>query len=239
MGVAVNVVCLEARGQMLADKEEIEQAEEEGICVFSGKANLSIEGEPGRIQGVKVIDVESFRFEEGRLVVNTIPGTESVIPADTVVFATGQKTDLTTDFGLELNKFGYPVYQAGSHATSSEGIFVAGDVITGTKAVIDAIVGGREAASEIDRYLGGNGDISEVLLEKEPANPYIGRIEDFARMEKASPEILETEKRKDNFCLVDLGYSTEQARCEADRCLQCDLRNQIHKVRLWNSYQYK
>ena len=239
LGAAVNVVCLEARGQMLADKEEIEQAEEEGIHVYSGKANLSIEGSPSRVQGVKVIDVASFHFEEGRLVVNTIPDTETVIPADTIVFATGQKTDLTSDFGLELNPFGYPVYQSGSHSTSTEGIFVSGDVITGTKAVIDAIVGGREAAGEIDRYLGGDGDISEVLLEMEAADPYIGKIEDFAGKKKMSAKILETEKRKDNFCLADLGFSEEQAHCEAERCLQCDLRNQLHKVRLWNSYQYK
>jgi len=239
LGAEVNVVCLEAREQMLADKEEIEQAEEEGIKVYSGKANLSIQGEPGRIQGVEVIDVESFRFEEGRLVVNTIPGTETVIPADTVVFATGQKTDLTSDFGLELNQFGYPVYQSGSHSTSMEGVFVSGDVITGTKAVIDAIVGGREAASEIDRYLGGDGDIDEVLLEKEPADPYIGKCEDFSGRERTSAEILDSDNRTDNFCLVDLGYSEEQAHCEAERCLQCDLRNQIQKVRLWNSYQYK
>lgn len=238
-GATVNVICLEAKGQMLADKEEIEQAEEEGIKVYAGKANLSIEGTQGKVLGVKLIDVESFRFEEGRLVVATVPGTETIIPADTIVFATGQKTDLTEDFGLELNKFGYPVYQSGSHSTNLEGIFVAGDVITGTKAVIDAIVGGREAASEIDKYLGGDGDISEVLLEKEAANPYIGKIEDFARMQKASPEILEAEKREDNFCLVDLGFSKEQSHCEAERCLQCDLRNQIQKVRLWNSYQYK
>ena len=239
LGSEVNVVCLEAREQMLADKEEIEQAEEEGIKVYSGKANLSIQGEPGKIQGIEVIDVESFRFEGGRLVVNTIPGTETIIPADTVVFATGQKTDLTSDFGLELNQFGYPVYRSGSHSTLLEGIFVAGDVITGTKAVIDAIVGGREAASEIDRYLGGDGDIDEVLLEKEPADPYIGKIEDFSGTERASTEILESDNRTDNFCLVDLGYSEKQAQYEAERCLQCDLRNQIHKVRLWNSYQYK
>ena len=239
LGASVNVICLEAKGQMLADKEEIEQAEEEGVRVYAGKANLSIQGTPDNVQGVKVIDVESFHFEEGRLVVNTVPGTEAIIPADTIIYATGQKTDLTPDFGLELNKFGYPVYQFGSHSTSLEEVFVAGDVITGTKFVVDAIVGGREAASEIDKYLGGDGDISEVLLEKEDANPFIGKIEEFTKKERAVAEILETNCRKDNFCMIDLGLTVEQAYYEAERCLQCDLRNQIHKVRLWNSYQYK
>ncbi|QOX65204.1 FAD-dependent oxidoreductase [Anoxybacterium hadale] len=239
LGASVNVICLEAKDKMLADREEIHQAEEEGVRIYAGKANLSIEGSPGKVAGVKVIDVESFRFEEGKLVVDTIPGTEAVIPSDIIIFATGQKTDLTPKFGLELNKFGYPVLPSGDHSTSLEGVFAAGDAITGTKAVIDAIVGGRSAASEIDRYLGGSGDISEVLLEKETPSPHIGTVEEFARKSRAEASILRSEERQDSFRLVDLGISCSQAGCEAERCLQCDLRNQLQKVRLWNSYQYK
>ncbi|MBR3327544.1 MAG: BspA family leucine-rich repeat surface protein, partial [Atopobiaceae bacterium] len=48
--------------------------------------------------------------------------------------------------------------------------FAAGDVVTGTKSVIGAIEEGREAASAIDLYLGGDGDISAELLDpEEPA----------------------------------------------------------------------
>lgn len=239
LGANVNIICLEARDKMLADIEEIEQAEEEGISIYAGKANLSIERSAGRVEGVKIIDVESFHFDEGKLAVNTVPGTETIISADTVIFATGQKPDLKAEFGLELNKFGYPVTQQGKHATSLDGVYAAGDVITGTKAVIDAIVEGRAAASEIDQYLGGSGDINEVLSDRKPANPRIGRIEKFADKKRAVADILKADARKDNFRMVDLGLSEEQSRCEAERCLQCDLRNQLQKARLWNSYKYK
>ena len=49
-----------------------------------------------------------------------------------IIFAAGQKTDLTEAFGLELNRAGYPICQTG-HAISGAGVFAAGDVITGTK----------------------------------------------------------------------------------------------------------
>ncbi|HRE29979.1 MAG TPA: FAD-dependent oxidoreductase, partial [Anaerolineales bacterium] len=70
-----------------------------------------------------------------------------VIACDSIVFAAGQATGLTEGFGLELNRFGYPVDpQSGKsgHRTSLDGVFCAGDVITGTSFVINAIESGRQ-----------------------------------------------------------------------------------------------
>ena len=47
--------------------------------------------------------------------------------------------------------------------------------MTGTKSVIEAIEGGREAAQSIDRYLGGDGDILEILLDADAPEQHIGR----------------------------------------------------------------
>ena len=57
--------------------------------------------------------------------------------------------------------------------------------MTGTKSVIEAIAAGRRAAEQMDLYLGGDGDISEMLLEKETPPPYIGRMEDFAGQDRS------------------------------------------------------
>ena len=139
---------------MLADDEEIEQAQEEGVKVYSGYTNSGFNVEDGRATGLNVVAVSSFKFGPNGLEVDIIPGTEEVVPCDVVVFASGQKTDLTADFGLELNRLGYPIDPAtgkSGNKTSLEGVFTAGDVITGTKAVIDAIAGGRTAAEVIGR----------------------------------------------------------------------------------------
>ncbi len=51
--------------------------------------------------------------------------------------------------------------------TDAYGVYAAGDVVMGTKFVIAVIAAGRKAAEEMDQYLGGNGDISEKLLDEE------------------------------------------------------------------------
>jgi hypothetical protein len=120
--------------------------------------------------------------------------------------------------------------------TSAEGIFAAGDCVYGTKSVIKAIASGREAASEIDKYLGGDGDISEVLAPVEPHEPCIGKYEGFAAVARKKNVMEPVENRQGNFCLVDHGISDAEIGLEAGRCLQCDLRLDISKPRLWGDY---
>ena len=239
LGAQVSVVCLESRDKMLADDEEIEQAQEEGVKVYSGYTNSGFNVENGRATGLNVVAVSSFKFGPNGLEVDIIPGTDEVVPCDVVIFASGQKTDLTADFGLELNRLGYPVDPEtgkSGYKTSVEGVFTAGDVITGTKAVIDAIAGGRTAAETIDAYLGGDGSIEEHLVDLPAADPHIGKIEGFAYKERVKPDILPCEQRKDNFNRVDNSFTEEQAKAEAARCLKCPLRCQLHKPKMWTAY---
>lgn len=239
LGAQVSVVCLESRARMLADDEEIEQAQEEGVKVYSGYTNSGFNVENGRATGLNVVAVSDFKFGPNGLEVTKVPGTEEVVPCDVVIFASGQKTDLTAGFGLELNRFGFPVDPAtgkSGYNTSVDGVFTAGDVITGTKAVIDAIAGGRKAAELMDAYLGGDGNIEEHLADLPEADPHIGKIEGFAFEKRVKPSILSCEERRDNFDRVDNSFSEDEARAEAGRCLKCPLRCQLHKPKVWTAY---
>lgn len=236
MGLSVNVVCLEKRQAMLADKQEIEEGLEEGVELYDSYTNISIEGSKNKLTGLKVQKVEKFCFDEnGKMICDIIPSSEEIIITDSIIFATGQITDLTDIFGLELNKFGFPICDKESLITSIPGVFAAGDVITGTKFLIDAIVAGRKAASIIDQYLGGTGVIEETLVERSIKHN-IGVKDQFANIHRQEVQILEPEKRKNSFEIVDLNYSPPQAVCESGRCLQCDLRVSIGKVSNWNAY---
>ncbi len=242
MGCEVNIVCLEQGEAMLAAKQEIEEATEEGVKFYDGHSNEAIEGTPDQVTGLRVHEVESFYFDENRnLVENQIPDSTRVLPCDSIVFASGQVTGLTADFGLELNRFGYPVDPATGKSgfqTSVEGIFTAGDVITGTKFVIDAIAGGRDVVSVIDKYLGGDGNIDETLVER-TLNPEIGPIKGFGTLPRVDTTIRDPESRmaeETKWGPVDLNFTCEQAQCEAGRCLQCDLRVPIQKVENFNAY---
>lgn len=239
LGAEVNMVCLEGRDKMLSDEEGILETIEEGVAVYPGKSNIAIKGSADKLAGLLCADVKEFRFEQGRLVVETVPDTEMLIPTDIIIFATGQKVDLTKAFGLALNQYGYPVYHAPEHSTAQKGIYVAGDVITGTKFVIDAIVGGRQAASEIDRYLGGDGDISEQLFEREDHNQELEKIEGFAYLKRERTETMDAAVRLDSFDKIHSGLTDQQVKGESTRCLQCDLRCDFRQVRLWTDYKTK
>lgn len=232
----IHLACLEARDKMTADEEEILQAQEEGIFVHPAQTFERITGED-HVTGVDFMNVESFTFDENRrAIIKKEPGSEHHIDADTVIFATGQRAGITEDAGLELGRANSIATKAGSAATSVEGIFAAGDAVYGTKSVIMAIEAGRQAASEIDRYLGGDGDISEKLAPEQNPDPKIGKIEGFAYQERTKTDVKPAKERQDNFDLMDFGICDSSICGEASRCLQCDLRLQITPPRLWGDF---
>lgn len=69
-------------------------------------------------------------------------GSEHHIDADTVIFATGQRPDLTEE-AVWPGRANSIVVKENSLATETEGVFAAGDVVYGTKSVTFAIASGR------------------------------------------------------------------------------------------------
>lgn len=232
----IHLACLEAREAMTADEEEIEQAVEEGVQVHPAQTFERITGEAS-VTGVDFMNVRSFSFDENRrAIIEKEEGSEHHIDADTVIFAVGQRSALGEEAGLELGRANSIATKDGSLATGVDGIFAAGDAVYGTKSVIQAIASGRDAASEMDRYLGGDGDISEVLAPVEEKEPYIGQAEGFGYLERAASQVDDAESRCGNFRLFDHGICDADICGEASRCLQCDLRLEIARPRLWNDF---
>lgn len=230
----VHIACLENEQQMTSSPEEIREGAEEGIILHAGYYFLRITGDT-KVSGVELKKVKQFYFDENRKpVLELEEGSQQIIDVDHVIFAVGQKPEGTENMGLQLCHG--PYIETKDSATSMKGVFAAGDVVTGTKSVIEAIVGGRNAAMEMDRYLGGDGDITEVLADREKPDPYLGHIEGFADLQRVEPEILSAEERIGGFAPIEKPLSCGQAQCEAGRCLQCDLRTTLTKTKLWNEY---
>lgn len=217
----VRVVCLEPRDTMLADDEEVSCALAEGVEIMNSKSMLGVEEEGDEVTGLSLIDVVSFRFGEKGLELETKAGSEHLLTTDTLIFATGQQPDLDASFGIELFRGSF-VKTDEALRTSEEGIFAAGDAVTGTKSVVEAIASGRQAAICIDKYLDGDGNIEENLYDRETQNPNIGVIRNFSKLERA-----------EHLC------GACDAKGEAVRCLQCDLRLDIEKVKYWVDAHYK
>lgn len=232
----VHLACLESREKMPADYEEIIQAEEEGINIHPARTFEIING-TDKVTGVSFMDVESFTFDENRrAIITKRENSEHTIEADTVIFAVGQRPEISEDIGLNLARGNCIEVHQETLMTEQEGIFAAGDAIYGTNSVIKAIASGRKSAEEIDKYLGGTGDISEKLAPEQEVNSCIGCIEGFGDQSRVINIIIDSEERIDNFNLVDYGISETQISKEAKRCLQCDLRVNIAKPKLWTDY---
>ena len=153
-----------------------------------------------------------------------------------MIFATGQRTEITPEAGLELGRANSIAVKQGSLQTSVPGIYACGDAVYGTRTVVEAVGAGRAAASEIDIALGGDGDISEVLAPVEPLDPWIGKVEGFGDKARAEECFLCAKDRSDSFTPISKGIADGEICGEAGRCLQCDLRFQITGHRIWSDY---
>ena len=230
----VHIACLENQQQMTSSPDEIEEGAQEGVILHAAYSFLRITGED-KVTGVELKKVNRFYFDENhKAVLDLEEGSEHVIEVDNVIFAVGQKPSGTDTMNLDLTHG--PYIAAHNAHTSMEGVFASGDVVTGTRSVIQAIVGGRQAAEQMDIYLGGNGDISEQLVERTTPNPCIGQVEGFADLARVNPDMISLEERCTGFTPVEKPFTCDQAKCEAGRCLQCDLRLNISNVKLWNEY---
>lgn len=231
----VSMTCLECMEELPAAKEEVELALQEGISIIPSRTFTKVVCDGGAISGVECKKVNSFCFDEsGKCDIDASDGSEHVIPADMVIFAVGQKSDfapvektegLMQDDGRRLN------VNEETLATSKDGIFAAGDVVLGPSSVIKAVASGRTAAASIDKYLGGNGDITEVLakpVEEEMAYPLV-----TARGGgKVDVPVVSVKERLKSFNGEELSLKEGNAKKEAKRCLRCDLGHSVEEYAL-------
>lgn len=236
----VNLACLEPRDRMTSTEEEIGEGIQEGVQLHPGTSFVRIlKDDSGRACGVETRKVIKFEFDEsGRLSLET-EEESTIIPADMVVFAVGQRAELfDAEAGIEQGKANVVITESADscRVQGHENMFAAGDAVTGTKYVVWAVAAGRKVAEEIDAFLGGNGCISEKLVEKEPAVPYIGREEGFYKRERHFEHMHDPEDRLCNSEPVSEPFCDCDASEESSRCFQCDLRRNISKVRFWSAY---
>lgn len=218
----VTIVYRRSRSEMPAAEEEIDEAIEEGV-------RIEYLANPTRITATNgKLEVECIRMalgkvdESGRRRPVPIEGSQFSGEYNLMIKAIGQESVVPDNYGLEAGRGGRIQADRDTLATTREGVFAGGDVVSGPASVIEAIAAGRQSAISIDKYLGGDGDITEALSLPEEITPMnLSEVEG----EKYRPplEMLPEEERLKSFCQVVLGYTKENACREAKRCLRCDL----------------
>ena len=219
----VQLVCLESRMEMPASEEEIEEGVLEGMNLRPSLGPKQFVGKDGKLTGLEVTKCLSVFDENKRFNPKFEAGSEFVIPCDTVILAIGQSSDvsfLKAEDGIETTRQGTLKINADTLMTTAPGIFAAGDIAFGPRLIINAVADGKKAATEIDKFLRGPDWKPKdkfvqitVLDHHEMAAHY----DEYSRLTVPALPI----ERRTGVAEVETGYSEEQARTEASRCLQC------------------
>jgi len=221
----VTILYRRTRAEMPAWEEEIQAAEAEGVKITYLSAPQEALVRDGRITGVRCIRMELGEPDSsGRRRPVPIPGSEYDIEIDQLIPAIGQRPDLSAleDVAdLSFSRWGTAEVDPVTYETGREGVFAGGDLQTGPWVAIGAIAAGKEAAESILRYLDGR-DLAEGRTPVTRENPVYRPVpEDVAKKPRAGMPELPLAERTGNFQEVELGYTEEIGREEADRCLNC------------------
>jgi heterodisulfide reductase subunit A-like polyferredoxin len=220
-------------GGMPASAAEQKAAREEGVQIEIGLNFLEVVDDgQGRVAGLKC---ERARFEagaDGRRTAIVEPGSEFVMPGEVLIFSVGQRVGLgfvPGDAGVSVTREQTVAVNPKTLATDRPGVFAAGDSISGTAFVIEAVASGHRSAEAIHRYLSDG-----VAAVAEPARPPVARMDQAyldRRVQKGEirrtprvpmPEVAVAD-RMGGFVEVEVGYSEAEARREAARCLSCGI----------------
>jgi formate dehydrogenase beta subunit len=220
----VHVISLENDDELPAYDWEIKEAKEEGIGFLHRWGPKEILGKGGRVTGLRLKRCTRVFDEHGAFNPAYDDDEMRQLITDAVILAIGQDPSSAPFDGCGLNANRTITADPDTFRTNMERVFAGGDVVSGPASVIEAIAVGRKAASEIDKSLGGDGDIDESLLDDAPLIEQLGRIEDFGKLDRATMPAPGPTERARSFMIIEDGFTEEGARYEARRCLACNLR---------------
>ena len=214
---------------MPANEFEIEEAEVEGIELLHRRGPKRIVG-TRRVEGLETLEVASVFDADGRFNPSMVDGTEDTIACDSVVLAVGQ-TRGPVLAGTGRRRRGHArATRWSSTARPSRrprpGVYSGGDLAFGPRNLIDAIADGRRAAASIHRQLTGE-EAPRPSLAGRTMLPIVsvtrGPQQEAYTERSRLPVPSEPTGRRIGSPEVELGYTEEEARLEAGRCLQCFL----------------
>jgi NADPH-dependent glutamate synthase beta subunit-like oxidoreductase len=131
----VTIAYRRTRSELVVDEEELGETEREGVRMEFLASPIEVLGEDGKVTGVRFIRNRLGEPDAtGRRSPVPIPGSEFVIPAQTVIPAVSQAADntfLPVESSFEINR-GRVKVDPGTYATNVKGVFACGEIAGGT-----------------------------------------------------------------------------------------------------------
>lgn len=144
--------------EMPADRDELKEAQAEGIKINYLAMPVRIIGRDGEIQALECIKTKLGEPDEsGRRRPIPIEGSDFIMNISSIISAVGQRPDLSwNQEGLSFNLSpGNTFIVDDSCLTNIEGVFAAGDAVSGPTTVVEAMASGKRVARSVDNYLSG------------------------------------------------------------------------------------
>ena len=210
------------RAEMPAEEIEIIEAEEEGV-IFKNLTNpIEILGEDGKATQVRLQVMELGAPDaSGRRAPVAVDGKEELIDVDTVIVAIGQRPNPAGLEDIELTRWGTISADEAAFTTNMDGVFAIGDATNkGADIAITAIGEAKKCAVVVDKFLYGQA-VSYTAPYVVTSNPTAEEFDSYPKAPRAKMPHRAPEARRDNFLEVNFGFTEEQAKCEASRCLEC------------------
>jgi len=161
LGGKVFIVYRRHRDQMPANEPEIVEAEEEGIPIYYLTNPIRILGENGHVIGLECIKMRLGEPDSsGRPRPIPIPNTNHTMAADIVIEAISQQPEIEpfSNSGLRFTRWHTLETCDGECRTHVPGVFAAGDCISGTGTVVEAVRDAHRAIKFIEAYLNQDSD---------------------------------------------------------------------------------
>ncbi len=204
--------------------EEFEEAKKEGVIFHPQRGPKQILGQKGKVRGIEFIGVTRTYDENGRFDPVYDATLTEKLDVDSVILAIGQQTDLSfirPSDGIELTQGKLIKVDPSSLATTAEGVYAGGDAAFGPRNIIDAVANGKRAALSIDEFLRRSKPTTYFNLSiVKISSTRFTRPEDFEQIEREAPPTIDLNRRT-GISEVEVGYTEEQARRQAERCLAC------------------
>ncbi|RJP23869.1 MAG: FAD-dependent oxidoreductase [Candidatus Abyssobacteria bacterium SURF_5] len=216
------VVYRRSQAEMTAYQEEVTSAVFEGVTFLFLAAPVRVEPKSSRLE-LSMLRMELGKKDAGgRPAPIPVPNSEFRMTVDTVIAAVGQTPDLAESIGVKAGRDTKRIaVDPDTLSTGTNGLFAGGDLVSGPASIIEAIAHGRKAASSIDKFLGGPGQIDQPLA---PVEESVVLEDGAAQQERISIPCIPLSDHPSSFRPIEIGLTKQMAMKEAARCRNCDAR---------------
>ncbi len=221
---SVTVAYRRTRDEMPAHGPEIDEAEREGVqfAFLVAPADV-VTGPSGELAGLRCTKMALGAPDaSGRRRPEPIAGSEFTLACETIITAIGMAAD-TKPFSslLEVERGGTLHADRTTLQTGAQGIFAAGDVVTGPTDITRAVGEGRRAAHMIDRWLTGG-----ALSGFDDRLPVVDKTDVLSRQKgwtirPARPAPGSFDAAPTTFDEIEPAMTEAEAHEGAGRCMDC------------------